>query len=286
MKTFLILGVNGMAGHVIAQYLLEQGHTVYGFARQESSVCETMIGDATNKEDVRQALQAHPYDYVVNAIGVLNRFVDEHPADGIYLNSVLPHFLAEELADTKTKLIHISTDCVFEGTKGRYTEADRPDASSYYGRSKALGEVCDSKNLTIRTSIIGPELKENGIGLFHWFMMQKAAVFGYQKVIWSGVTTLQLARVIAQECENPQTGLYHLVNNEFISKYNLLKLFDRYCRQNPIQIREERATVSDKTLINTRSEQPFMVPDYDAMVREMGDWIRNHPDLYQQYKGV
>ena len=245
-----------------------------------------MIGDATNKEDVRQALQVHAYDYVVNAIGVLNRFVDEHPADGIYLNSVLPHFLAEELADTKTKLIHISTDCVFEGTKGRYTEADRPDASSYYGRSKALGEVCDDKNLTIRTSIIGPELKANGIGLFHWFMMQKAEVFGYQRVIWSGVTTLQLAKVIAQECENPQTGLYHLVNNDFISKYNLLRLFDRYCRQKPIQIQEERITVSDKTLINTRPEQPFMVPGYDEMVREMGEWIRNHPDLYQQYKGV
>lgn len=172
MKTFLILGVNGMAGHVIAQYLLEQGHTVYGFARQESSVCETMIGDATIKEDVRQALQAHPYDYVVNAIGVLNNFVDEHPADGIYLNSVLPHFLAEELADTKTKLIHISTDCVFEGDKGRYSEMDRPNAISYYGRSKALGEVIDDRNLTIRTSIIGPELKKDGIGLFHWFMRQ------------------------------------------------------------------------------------------------------------------
>ena len=83
MKTFLILGVNGMAGHMIAQYLKEQGHKVYGFARQESPVCETLIGDATNKEDVRQALQAHIYDYVVNAIGVLNRFVDEHPADGV-----------------------------------------------------------------------------------------------------------------------------------------------------------------------------------------------------------
>ena len=286
MKTFLIFGVNGMAGHMIAQYLTEQGHTVYGFARQEGSVCETMIGDATNKEDVRQALQVHAYDYVVNAIGVLNRFVDEHPADGIYLNSVLPHFLAEELADTKTKLIHISTDCVFEGTKGRYTEADRPDASSYYGRSKALGEVCDDKNLTIRTSIIGPELKANGIGLFHWFMMQKAEVFGYQRVIWSGVTTLQLAKVIAQECENPQTGLYHLVNNEFISKYNLLELFDRYCRQNHILIQEETSTISDKSLVNTRKEQPFQVPDYETMIREMGEWISAHPNLYQQYKGV
>lgn len=286
MKTFLIMGVNGMAGHIIAQYLIEQGHTVYGFARQDSPVCETIVGDATDKEAVRRALRAHNYDYVVNCIGVLNKHVDAHLADGIYLNSVLPHFLAEELVDSKTKLIHISTDCVFEGTKGHYTETDLPDASSYYGRSKMLGEVLDDKNLTIRTSIIGPELKSGGIGLFHWFMMQHDTVRGYKKVIWSGVTTLQLAKAVAQECESPQTGLYHLVNNEFISKYNLLELFDRYCRQNHILIQEETSTVSDKSLVNTRKEQPFQVPDYETMIREMGEWISTHPNLYQQYKGV
>lgn len=285
-RVFLVLGVNGMAGHLIAQYLKEQGHAVHGFARQESDVCETTIGDATCKEDIRYVLHAQVYDYVINCIGVLNQSVDEHPADGIYLNSVLPHFLAEELANTDTKLIHISTDCVFEGTKGCYSELDIPDATSYYGRSKALGEVIDDRNLTIRTSIIGPELKSNGVGLFHWFMMQSGQIKGYQKVIWSGVTTLQLAKAIAQDCENPQTGLYHLVNNEFISKHNLLELFDRYCRQNHILIHEESFTVSNKTLVNTRSEQPLQVPSYETMVREMSDWIRNHPDLYQQYKGV
>lgn len=286
MKTFLIMGVNGMAGHILAQYLIEQGHTVYGFARQNSPVCETIVGDATDKEAVRRALRAHNYDYVVNCIGVLNKYVDAHLADGIYLNSVLPHFLAEELVDSKTKLIHISTDCVFEGTKGHYTETDLPDAGSYYGRSKMLGEVLDNKNLTIRTSIIGPELKSGGIGLFHWFMMQHDTVRGYKKVIWSGVTTLQLAKAVAQECESPQTGLYHLVNNEFISKYNLLELFDRYCRQNHILIQEETSMVSDKSLVNTRKEQPFQVPDYETMIREMGEWISAHPNLYQQYKGV
>lgn len=286
MKTFLILGVNGMAGHIVAQYLIEQAHKVYGFAKHESMICESIVGDALKKEDLRRALQAHNYDYVVNCIGVLNKFVDEHLANGIYLNSVLPHFLAEELADTDTKLIHISTDCVFEGTKGQYSEHDMPDATSYYGRSKALGEVIDDKNLTIRTSIIGPELKVNGIGLFHWFMMQSNPVNGYQKVIWSGVTTLQLAKAIAQDCVTPQTGLYHLVNNEFISKHNLLVLFDRYCRRNHLLIQEENLTICDKTLVNTRKEQPLQVPNYETMVREMSNWIRNHPDLYQQYKGV
>lgn len=283
MKTFLILGVNGMAGHIIAQYLKERGHSVYGFARQKSKICETFMGDARSKEDMGRALKAQKYDYVINCIGVLNKSVDAHLADGIYLNSVLPHFLAEELQNTDVKLIHISTDCVFEGTKGHYTEHDQPDATSYYGRSKALGEVVDSKNLTIRTSIVGPEIKNTGIGLFHWFMTQNTEVSGYERVMWSGVTTLQLAKAIEQELRQPQTGLYHLVNNEFISKHNLLVLFNRYCRKRQIDILLNTSMESDKTLINTMKSPIFAVPPYEQMIREMASWIQEHPALYGQY---
>ena len=125
-----------------------------------------------DKSEVKKTIHSAHYDYIINGVGVLNKFVDANPSDGIYLNSVFPHFLADCIKDSDTKLIHISTDCVFEGTKGCYTEQDIPDATSYYGRSKALGEVVDDKNLTIRTSIIGTELKKNGIGLFHWFLNQ------------------------------------------------------------------------------------------------------------------
>lgn len=282
---YLILGVNGMAGHMIAQYLKEQKHPVTGFARTESVICPTITGNALNPEDVERALQADSYDYVINGIGVLNKFVDANLADGIYLNSVLPHFIAKKLENTKTKLIHISTDCVFEGTKGHYTESDFADATSYYGRSKALGEVIDEKNLTIRTSIIGPELKENGIGLFHWFMAQTGVVSGYERVIWSGVTTLQLAKAIEEDARKRRTGLYHLVNNEEISKYHLLELFNRYCRKNPIEIRKEQSVVSNKSLVNT-AEMEFTVPSYEQMVEEMAEWLESHPKLYKQYEGV
>lgn len=283
---YLILGVNGMAGHMIAQYLIEQGQEVRGFARSESGLCKTYVGDVTDKESLLHALHEEQYDYVINAVGVLNQFVDRNLPDGIYINSVLPHFLAKQLEDRKTKLIHISTDCVFEGTKGRYTEEDRPDATSYYGRSKALGEVVDEKNLTIRTSIIGPELKSNGIGLFHWFMSQEKEVNGYEKVLWSGVTTLQLAKAIFQDATTPQVGLYHLVNNEFISKYELLLLFNRYCRKYPMEIRPTSAVASDKTLLRTKGEEAFFVPGYEEMIKEMAEWMKNHPELYRQYQTV
>lgn len=285
MNKYLILGVNGMAGHMIAQYLVEQGHTVMGFAKTRNSICPTITGDARKPDEVEQVLQADTFDYVINAIGVLNKFVDANLVDGIYLNSVFPHFIAAKLGNTETKLIHISTDCVFEGTKGNYTESDFPDAASYYGRSKALGEVVDEKNLTIRTSIIGPELKKNGVGLFHWFMSQSGAVSGYERVIWSGVTTLQLAKAIEEDAGKKRTGLYHLVNNEEISKYHLLELFNRYCRKNPIEIQKNQSVVSDKSLVNTANME-FAVPSYEQMVEEMADWITSHPKLYEQYEGV
>lgn len=280
---YLILGCNGMAGHMIAKYLIECGHDVTGIARQDSQICKTTIGDVTDKGFLSEALGKESYDIAVNCIGVLNKAVDARPAQGIYINSVLPHLIAELLSEKKTKLIHISTDCVFSGKKGNYTEEDTPDAESLYGRSKAIGEVIDDRNLTIRTSIIGPELKENGIGLFHWFMKQEGEVSGYSKVVWSGVTTLQLAKVIEQLAGNNLTGLYHLVNNESINKYELLGLFNKYCRKGKIRILEKNDIIIDKSLKNSRKDYMIKVPSYEVMIQEMAQWIKQAGALYEQY---
>lgn len=281
---YLIFGVNGMAGHIIAQYLKEKGHNVTGFAREQSSICKTIIGDACNKIDIHNALTAANYNIVINCIGVLNKAVDTKLSDGIYLNSVFPHLLAEKLKSSGVKLIHISSDCVFAGTRGNYAESEFPDASSYYGRTKTLGEVIDGQNLTLRTSIVGPELKNNGIGLFHWFMNQTRSVEGYKNVIWSGVTTLQLAKVIEDDIIKQQTGLYHLVNNKTINKYDLLKLFNLICRNTPVEIHENYSVISDRSIINTQNTPTFPVPDYELMIHEMADWVREHHELYQQYE--
>ena len=280
---YLIFGVQGMAGHMIAEYLLEQGHTVVGFARTKSAVCPAFCADAQDEKAVEQALGSDEFDYVINAVGVLNQRVDADPAAGIYLNSVFPHLLAKKLKGQRTKLIHISTDCVFEGTRGAYQEGDVPDAVSLYGRSKALGEVRDGKNLTLRTSIVGPELKADGTGLFHWFMSQAQPVYGYTNVIWSGVTTLELAKAVEAYAENPRTGLVHLVNNRTVSKYDLLCLFNRYCRQAPSVIIKQDRPVCDKSLICKGVPEPLVAVSYEEMVREMAEWIQAHPSLYTQY---
>lgn len=283
---FLIMGSCGMAGHVIAQFLLEKGHDVTGFARTESLIYKTVIGDALDKNTVNQAVFSETYDVVVNCIGILNTRVDTDLDVGIYINSYFPHYLAKCCDKAGSKLIHISTDCVFNGNRGSYTEDSIPDEVSFYGRTKSLGEVTRNNQLTLRTSIIGPELKENGIGLFHWFMNQKEWVNGYRNVMWSGVTTIELADAIEKAAKEDVSGLYHLCNNEKISKYDLLGLFNNYCRKEKIEIRKEEKQINDKSLVCTRKDFSYSIPSYEQMVKEMAIWINNHKEIYNQYMGV
>lgn len=283
---FLVLGVNGMAGHIVAAYLQEKGHLVVGFARKENELCETIIGDAENMRDLCRALNHDSYDCVINCIGILNKAVDADLTRGIYLNSILPHLLVDLLSNKKTKIIHISTDCIFESTEEYRIENSLADASSYYGRTKALGEINDTNNLTIRTSIIGPEIRETGIGLFHWFMHQDVSVFGYSNAIWTGVTTLELAKAIEKICtENLElSGVINLVNNIDISKYDLLVLFNKYFRNNKVIINEDNTFVCHKKLRATRTDVKYEVADYECMIAEMRDWICEHKWLYYDYK--
>ncbi len=194
----IVFGANGMAGHMVALYLQEQGHEVTGFVKRKNDMFPCIEGNAMDTKLVKEILAGESinYDIIINCIGILNKAVDAKLAEGIYINSVLPHLLEECVSGTKTRVIHISSDCVFSGNTGHYRENSHPDAESYYGRTKALGELGDGNNLTIRTSIVGPELKKDGIGLFHWFMSQTGFVNGFTEVIWSGVTTLELAKAI------------------------------------------------------------------------------------------
>jgi len=269
----LILGAGGMAGHVITLKLKEQGHDVTGFERRDLTFCETITGDAMTV-DIPGLVSG--YDVVINCIGVLNKAVDAEPHNGIWLNSYLPHLLA---AHAK-RVIHISTDCVFSGhEKGRYDEDSFRSADTMYGRSKAMGELNDDRNLTLRTSIVGPDLNENGIGLFNWFMKQNGTVNGYTGAIWGGVTTIVLAKAIIAALEQGVTGLRHLTNGEGINKYELLKLFNKL-RTDPVELIPSDAVNEDKSLVSVHPGFDFNVPGYEEMVIEMGEWIKKKSGLY------
>jgi dTDP-4-dehydrorhamnose reductase len=279
----LILGASGMAGHIITLYFKEQGYEVTGFTRRPVDYCENIIGDAMNTADVKAALESDDYDVVINCIGILNQFAEDNKSAAVFLNGFLPHFVADTLRGKKARLIHMSTDCVFAGNTGPYYEDHFPDGKTFYDRSKAIGEVDDDRNLTFRNSIIGPDPNENGIGLFNWFMKQNGTVGGYTGAIWTGVTTLTLAKAMDCAIKENLTGLYNLVNNESIAKFDLLKLFNKYFRDNGIDIQPNDKLQLDKSLRRKREDFGFVVPTYEQQIKEMQEWVYTHKELYPHY---
>lgn len=280
---FLILGCNGMAGHLVTIYLKEKGHEVVGFARKQSGYVKTIVGDAFDTSLILESVTAGDFDVIVNCIGILNQFAENDKSAAVFLNAYLPHFLAKITSKTATRVFHISTDCVFSGKNGPYTESSLPDGVTFYDRSKALGEIIDDKNLTMRCSIVGPDIKRNGIGLLNWFMQQTSEVNGYTCAKWTGQTTLQLAKTIEAAASVKICGLINMVPESNISKYELLRLFNHYLRHDEVVIRPVQGIVADKTLIRTNDDFNYKIPDYDVMLRDLAEWIKNHKSLYPHY---
>lgn len=280
----LVLGCNGMAGHLISLYFKEQGHEVVGFARQQLELLDsTIIGDASDMPLIKKTIDEGNYDAVINCIGLLNQFAEHNKAMAVLLNGYLPHYLTEITKDTKTKVIHMSTDCVFAGNDGPYYEDTLPNGAAFYDRSKAIGEINTEKDLTFRNSIVGPDIKPSGIGLFNWFMKQEGEVGGYTGAIWTGVTTYTLAKAMEQALKENLTGLYNLVNNESINKYDLLGLFNKYFRAGDVKINPNDKLQLDKSLRRKREDFSFVVPSYEQQIREMREWVDAHLSLYPHY---
>lgn len=280
----LVLGCNGMAGHLISFYFKEKGNDVIGFARSDSKLLDkTIIGDASDILLVKRTIEDGQYDAVINCIGLLNQFAEKNKAMAILLNGYLPHYLVEITKDTKTRIIHMSTDCVFAGNDGPYYEDSFPNGTTFYDRSKAIGEINNDKDLTFRNSIIGPDIKESGIGLFNWFMKQKGPIGGFTGAIWTGVTTLTLAKAMETALKENLTGLYNLVNNHSISKFDLCSLFNRYFRNGEVEIYSDDKLQLDKSLRRKRNDFTFVVPSYEQQIKEMREWVDSHKDLYPHY---
>lgn len=271
----LVLGKNGMLGHVVYSYFKEQGYTVYGTTQTTDIVWDAY----ENLEGIEDIIKEVKPDAVINCIGILNQVCEANKPLAVKLNSLLPHYIDSLSEKYNFKFVHVSTDCVFEGTTGKYDETIPSDATSFYGRSKALGEIRNDRSVTLRTSIVGPDSNPKGIGLFQWFMKQENEVGGYSKVIWTGVTTIELAKQIEVAIKNNLTGLNHVVNNDFISKKDLLALFKESFNKN-IVINDNDTVVSEKTLVRTDKSYNFDVPSYKQMVEEMRTWVDNHKELY------
>ncbi|MDP4098492.1 SDR family oxidoreductase [Paenibacillus sp. P96] len=272
----LVLGGNGMAGHMLVQYFRQQGgHRVY-YTTRDPSDTDGLLLDATDFGMAESLIQAVRPSILINAVGVLNQFAEEDKVKAYEINGILPHRLRKAADLINARLIHISTDCVFSGARGGYSEQDATDGTSAYALTKALGEVRATGHLTIRTSIIGPEIRKGGIGLFQWFMQQKGKVSGYRQVMWNGVTTLELAKAIDVLMKQELSGLVHLACPQSVSKHDLLQMMQQIWGKEDVSIIPVNMPVQDRTLQSTRPDMKYAVPDYRDMLEELHSWIRNH----------
>ncbi len=282
----LVLGAGGMAGHVVSLYLRENEFVVDTLSAKNRLDSATHLINVVDMEKLEACLSATSYDVVINCIGLLVRQSDEQRALAVYLNSFLPHHLVTRYENTKTKIIQVSTDCVFSGQHPPYRENSPYDGALFYDRTKALGEIGNEKDLTLRMSIVGPELREDGVGLFNWFWAQKGDISGYTHAMWNGITTTELAKGMKAAIEQDLAGLYHLTPSNSISKFELLGIFKDVFRRKDITISPSAEVISDKTLVTSRTDFDYRVPDYSDMVEEMKKWIMAHKNLYPHYRMV
>jgi dTDP-4-dehydrorhamnose reductase len=281
-KRVLLLGSTGMAGHMIYFYLksimnYEMTNVAYRTKLREN----TIILDINDKEKTNTLIIQNKPDIIINCVGILIKESKKHPDNAIYVNAYFPHFLKRCADEIGAKLVHISTDCVFSGKRGSYTDNDFRDADDIYGRSKALGEIINEKDLTLRTSIIGPELKKNGEGLFHWFMTQTGEINGYINSIWGGITTLELAKAMDIAIKQEKTGLIQLSNDIPISKYDLLKLFKEIWQKDDIIINPFEGNLLDKSIMKSNCFD-YIIPNYRDMLIEQYDWMKKNKYIYEK----
>jgi len=277
----LILGGSGMLGHQLWRGLHAQHDTwvtlrrpVADFAAHNlfDEAKAIQFDDITDDTALERALgQAKP-EAVINCVGLIKQR-DEASDEALTLrvNAEFPHRLAKRCGEAGARLIHFSTDCIFAGTKGNYTESDPSDATDLYGQSKHQGEVADAHSVTLRTSVIGHELGTN-LALLDWFLSQRfQAINGYTKAIYSGFTTLEMARIVDRILtqHTDLSGVWH-VASEPISKFGLLQL----CREKlgwegVIEPNDE--FVCDRSLNADRFNQAtgYTPPSWEAMISEL-----------------
>ena len=272
----LVLGSSGMLGHIVYEYLESQGHEVMGVSRTRIEGINSVEFDVLKDPELFDFIDKDKPAVIINCIGLLIKESEENHVNAIFINSLLPHMLSRHIRNKDIKLIHISTDCVFDGDMGPYIESSLPTETNWYGRTKSLGELNNSKDLTIRTSIIGPDLDENGSGLFNWFSKQKGSVSGYVHVFWNGVTTLECAkeinRIITKQPD--LSGLVHLTSPKEISKYHLLKLIKKVFSKFTIKVVPGTEPNSSKVLFNTREDYSPKISSYEKQLKELKEFIK------------
>ncbi len=275
----LVLGARGMVGHMACRLFTDR-HEVFGTIRRDLSVDSALANflspdrwirrvDAHDMKSVMRALDDTKPDAVLNCIGIIKQHSEaEDPIVSIENNALFPHKLAAVCNSADVRMIHLSTDCVFSGRKGMYTENDIPDPTDLYGRSKLLGETGHGEGLTLRTSVVGREI-HGYMSLFEWVLGSRgSSVRGFDRAIYSGLTTMALVDVVGRVLEDQPdlTGVWQ-VASEPITKYELLRRLNERLNLD-LDIERDESFVCDRSLDGSAftAETGIVVPSWDDML--------------------
>ena len=283
-RKLLIIGVGGMLGNALYRYFDEiTNNRTFGLLRNKKKILnffnkfnsEKIIEkDFFDLDNLDQILSDLSPNIIFNCIGIVKQNpLSNDPLSSIRVNSIFPHLLNKLSLKFNFRLIHFSTDCVFSGLQGNYLETDFADANDIYGRSKFLGEISNNGNITIRTSFIGKELGTNR-ALLNWFLSQKGKIKGYKNAIYSGLTTLEVAKVLDKYViPNPDLkGLYHL-SADNINKYSLLSLLNEVYKKD-LFIEEDLNIKIDRSLNSNkfRKETGYKPLKWEKAIQEMREF--------------
>lgn len=279
----LVFGITGMLGHVLWD-VLSKKHDASGTVRStkedllkkypiifrnSDKIIENV--DVTDFSSIKTAFNISKPDIVINCVGVIKQLKDANdPVKMIMINSLFPQILAQMCQKSGSRLIHISTDCVFSGKRGNYSESDIADARDLYGLTKLLGEATGDNCLTIRTSLIGHELREKA-SLLEWFLAQKNSIKGFKKAVFSGLTTEAFSSILDKIIKDHRglSGLYNIAS-EPIDKYELLQKLKKAYKKK-IEIVPDEQFVIDRSLDPGKfvHDTHISVPGWDSMIEQM-----------------
>ena len=286
-KKILIIGASGLIGNAIFNQISRKlNYSVYGTIKRKNK--KKFFGQYSdkifvnvkieNENQIIKIIEKIKPSIVINCAAIVKKYIDLYTAKKIFeINSKFPKHLEYLTLKYKFKLIQISSDCVFDGLKGNYSENDMPIPVDVYGLSKYLGETYSTNCITLRTSVIGPELNKSQ-GLFEWFMKQKGTIHGYKNFIFSGLTSFELANVIVNNILKliKTNGVIH-ISSKSIDKYTLLKKMQKIFNKNDVNIKLSKSVKINRSLVSKFQKQNnIKIPSWNKMLLEMKDKINEN----------
>ena len=278
-RVILVLGSSGMLGSAIFRYLSKDpSFYLYGVSRSKFNLVSKNFNKNIrvknlNKKNIALIVKKIKPEFIINCVGIINHKINKYNVkEAIYVNSMLPHILAEECMRRNVTLIHFSTDCVFSGLKGNYNESDNSDCYDLYGKTKFVGEPHNNKTIVIRTSNIGHELNSK-FGLLEWFLNAKKSVKGFKNFFFSGFPTVEIAEILYKYILKKKTiksGLYHLGSKK-ISKFNLLNIIKKVYNKKDIVVNPCYKPIVNKTLNSEyfKKKTNYKCPTWKDLIQKM-----------------